>query len=343
VVGNNNWQDDPAQAAELIAAGLAPTNPLESGIAATLPPGLYTALLAGLNNGTGVGLVEVYDRGGGSGGATPSPTPPATPTPTPTPTPSPTPSGTPSPTPSGTPSPTPTPPFCVLNEGFDDIITLPSVDWVQINHSVPFGTTGWFQGNGAVFPAQVGAQTSYIAANFSNADRPTGPGAPSGQYPSSRPPGQPRTPPSPTPNPTPPVNAISNWLLTPPVTLQNGAFMNFATRTVDVPQFPDRLQVRMSTNGTSTDVGTTAYEVGDFTVLMLDINPTLTTTGYPNVWSYYTVTVSGLASPTTGRLAFRYFVPDGGVSFSNGDYIGIDQVAFFCTTPPPTPTPIPAP
>jgi len=45
------------------AAGLAPTNPLESGIAATLSPGTYTALLAGLNNGTGVGLVEVYDRG----------------------------------------------------------------------------------------------------------------------------------------------------------------------------------------------------------------------------------------------------------------------------------------
>jgi hypothetical protein len=63
LVANNNWQDDPAQAAELTAAGLAPTNPLESGIAATLPPGLYTALLAGLNNGTGVGLVEVYDLG----------------------------------------------------------------------------------------------------------------------------------------------------------------------------------------------------------------------------------------------------------------------------------------
>ena len=63
LIANNNWQDDPVQAAELTAAGLAPTNPLESGIAATLPPGLYTALLAGLNNGTGVGLVEVYDRG----------------------------------------------------------------------------------------------------------------------------------------------------------------------------------------------------------------------------------------------------------------------------------------
>jgi hypothetical protein len=61
LIANNDWQDDPAQAAELTAAGLAPTNNLESGIAATLPPGPYTALLAGLNNGTGVGLVEVYD------------------------------------------------------------------------------------------------------------------------------------------------------------------------------------------------------------------------------------------------------------------------------------------
>jgi len=63
VLANNDWQDNAAQAAELTAAGLAPTNPLESGLAATLSPGLYTALLAGLNNGTGVGLVEVYDRG----------------------------------------------------------------------------------------------------------------------------------------------------------------------------------------------------------------------------------------------------------------------------------------
>jgi len=63
LLSNNDWQDDPAQAALLTAAGLAPTNNFESGIATTLPPGLYTALLAGGNNGTGVGLVEVYDRG----------------------------------------------------------------------------------------------------------------------------------------------------------------------------------------------------------------------------------------------------------------------------------------
>lgn len=60
---NNDWQDNPAQAAELTAAGLAPTNPLESGIVAMLPPGVYTALLSGVNNASGVGLVEVYGIG----------------------------------------------------------------------------------------------------------------------------------------------------------------------------------------------------------------------------------------------------------------------------------------
>jgi hypothetical protein len=63
LVANNDWQDNPVQAAELIADGLAPSNALESAIAATLPPGAYTALLAGLSNGTGIGLVEVYDLG----------------------------------------------------------------------------------------------------------------------------------------------------------------------------------------------------------------------------------------------------------------------------------------
>jgi hypothetical protein len=63
VSSNNDWQDDPAQATQVTAAGLAPSNTKESAIAATLPPGLYTAILAGANNGTGVGTVEVYDRG----------------------------------------------------------------------------------------------------------------------------------------------------------------------------------------------------------------------------------------------------------------------------------------
>jgi hypothetical protein len=60
---NNDWQDNQAQADELNEAGLAPADDLESAMAVTLAPGLYTAVLAGRNNGTGIGLVEVYDRG----------------------------------------------------------------------------------------------------------------------------------------------------------------------------------------------------------------------------------------------------------------------------------------
>ena len=52
------------------------------------------------------------------------------------------------------------------------------------NNSQPGpGTTGWFQGNNAVFPAQGGAPTSYIGSNFNNG---TG------------------------------TSTLSNWLLTPP-------------------------------------------------------------------------------------------------------------------------------
>ena len=143
---------------------------------------------------------------------------------------------------------------------------------MQTNHSTTIGTTGWFQGNSTVFPAQSGAPTSYIGANFNNT---TGTGT------------------------------ISNWLLTPPLTLQNGATMSFWTRTT-TGTFPDRLQVRMSTMGASSNVGTLPLEVGDFTTLLLDINPTYTTTGYPIVYTQFTVTVSNVPSPTTGRLAFRY-------------------------------------
>lgn len=62
LTSNNDWQDDPAQAELLIAANLAPEDQKESGIAVTLPPASYTAIMAGQNQTTGVGLVEVYDN-----------------------------------------------------------------------------------------------------------------------------------------------------------------------------------------------------------------------------------------------------------------------------------------
>ena len=99
----------------------------------------------------------------------------------------------------------------------------------------------------------------------------------------------------------------------------------------------------MSTNGTSQDVGATATDVGDFTTLLLDINPTYTTSGYPNGWTNFLVTLSGLGGPVTGRLAFRYFVEGGGPSGANSDVIGIDTVAYGCNGTLPTPSATPSP
>jgi hypothetical protein len=62
---NDNWkinaQTGQSQQAEIEATTIPPKNDLESAILITLSPGAYTAILAGKNGGTGVGLVEVYD------------------------------------------------------------------------------------------------------------------------------------------------------------------------------------------------------------------------------------------------------------------------------------------
>ncbi len=58
---NDNWQEDAGQAAQITANGLEPENPAESAIFATLPPGDYTALIAGKGGAFGIGLVEIYN------------------------------------------------------------------------------------------------------------------------------------------------------------------------------------------------------------------------------------------------------------------------------------------
>ncbi len=60
IASNDNWKDAPNKQ-EIIDSTIAPANDLESAILATLDPGLYTAILRGVNNTTGVGLVEAYD------------------------------------------------------------------------------------------------------------------------------------------------------------------------------------------------------------------------------------------------------------------------------------------
>ena len=58
VRSNNNWRD--TQQADIQGTGIPPQHDLESAIIADLPPSPYTAVARGVNDTTGVGLVEVY-------------------------------------------------------------------------------------------------------------------------------------------------------------------------------------------------------------------------------------------------------------------------------------------
>ena len=60
VASNDNWASGP-NAPQIQSENLAPSNPNESALQATLNPGVYTALVHGANGATGVGLVEIYD------------------------------------------------------------------------------------------------------------------------------------------------------------------------------------------------------------------------------------------------------------------------------------------
>jgi hypothetical protein len=68
IASNNNWQTTVIggiitsdQVSAIQNSGHAPSEPSESAIIATLQPGNYTAIVRGVNNATGVALVEVYD------------------------------------------------------------------------------------------------------------------------------------------------------------------------------------------------------------------------------------------------------------------------------------------
>jgi hypothetical protein len=180
-------------------------------------------------------------------------------------------------------------------EGFGDIALLPGRGWSVVNQSNPAGGTSWFQGNASEFSAHQGATDAYIAANYNSVAG---------------------------------AGTISDWLIMPQFVFANGDSLTFYTRTVGTPAYADRLQVRLSQNGYSTDAGSSENSVGDFTTLLLDINPTLTSSGYPSDWAEYTVVLSGLSGDVPGRLAFRYFVTNGGPDGDNGNYIGIDSVKF---------------
>ncbi len=179
----------------------------------------------------------------------------------------------------------------LLSEGFDDITTLDAAGYSFVNASDIPGTD-WFQGNPDVFPAHLGAADSYIGANYQNTDG----------------------------------SIINNFMITPVLNLENGDEITFITRTTEGSIFPDRLEVRISPDGANIDPSGPA-DVGSYTELLLEINPDLEEGGYPEEWTRYTAVVSGLTGAVDTRVAFRYYVTDGGPVGNNSNYIGVDQLS----------------
>jgi hypothetical protein len=161
---------------------------------------------------------------------------------------------------------------------------------------------------------------------------------------------------------------LSTWLFTTEIVpLENGAEISFDTKQL-LPEYlrPNRLEVRYNITGScrfqddqpadckaAQADGLQTHEfaatVGDFTYQFLKddgtplvINPDLTPEAYPNTWTRFTGRISGLTQPASGRIGFRYFVPQAALSQSNASYIGIDNFKY--QTPPqgvPTPAMLP--
>jgi hypothetical protein len=187
-------------------------------------------------------------------------------------------------------------PAQLLQEGFEDVDLLEGRGWSFLNVSAPLGASDWFQGNNAVFSAQAGVTDSYLAADYQSVAG---------------------------------TGTISNWAMTPVVPLTAGDELVFWTRTRNSPtSYPDRLEVRLSTEGARADLADGAFDTGP-TVLRLDINPAQLSNGYPAVWTQYVASVPALSKPgEMGRFVFRYFVVDAGPTGDNADYIGIDSVSY---------------
>lgn len=202
----------------------------------------------------------------------------------------------------------------ILSEDFTDPFNVTANNWVIVDNSTPTSGQSWTQGNqtggNGTMPAYNGNADDYFGADFT---------AINGANPGT----------------------ISAFLITPTLTIYNGAVLQFATRTLNqvAPSiFPDRLQVLMSQAGSSViPVGATS--VGTYTDMLLDINPNLNTNnasavnngsvnGYPFAWTVYNLPITGVTGTVTGRFAFRYFVTNGGIGGANSRLVGVDAVRF---------------
>lgn len=183
-----------------------------------------------------------------------------------------------------------------ITEDFDDGVLPPG--WSVDNNSNPLGlnTTGWNPFDAMPWAPFNG--TGHFGANFQA---------------------------------TAGAGTISAWLIAPlKSNLSTDDTWSFYTRKIAPDQFADRLEVRLSTNG-SCNPGTTATSVGDFTTVLTTVNPTLILGVYPTAWTQFSGTLG--VAPSSGCLAFRYFVTNGGPDGANSDLISIDAVRLADDTP----------
>jgi hypothetical protein len=66
VASNDNWSSADAATMASLGAFKLPTGSKDAALVATLAPGNYTAQVTGINNSTGLALLEVYDVSGTS-------------------------------------------------------------------------------------------------------------------------------------------------------------------------------------------------------------------------------------------------------------------------------------
>lgn len=193
-------------------------------------------------------------------------------------------------------------------EEFDTMQNAYNRGWRWLNRSTPIGFTNWSQGPGTssmLAYSSKGTNTGLAYSDYlSTAGTNDG--------------------------------IISNWLISPQITMQNGDKIIFYTKSelaTAGTDFGARLQVTYNKDG-DLFVGD-GDNAGKFDNVMLDINPdeeayivtAPSPTAYPSDWTRFQATVTGLSNPVKGRFAFRYFLHDAG-SNGLGNAIGIDSVAY---------------
>jgi hypothetical protein len=194
-----------------------------------------------------------------------------------------------------------------LAEGFTSVSGLAPA-WTFQNNSdpAPLSPATWTQGvtTTSNYAAQSGPATSFAQVDFSST---------AGDI-------------------TQANGTISNWLVTPELDFSQGGTFSFYARTFGGNDRAEFIELRQSNAGSSTNVGTAATDLGDFTTLVGSVGSLTAVPGLSSsAWVQYAFTLA--PSSGSGRLAFRYFATDGGVNGTQAQYATIDTVNFAVPEP----------